>query len=319
MKKVLFAMAFVAAMMLGATQPAFALHGGFATTGVSCSECHAVHDSTGTDLFINKSVTNANAASIYNGQTLQMTASSKTVDLCKFCHVYGTTHPVYQDGLDADTVATKTGYAEMAIHSIGATDIPNAGSTPYVLGADGLVCIDCHNALPHGAGYDRNVRLAGSGAPGGAAARLYAQDLKGTGATAVAIEQAMCVRCHGANNVTTLHGNSHPLTGDLTMATTNYGNQQVAWVGTPTCMSCHKAANLHSVVGTITTSVKSGVNYTSSVSTGVAFTSFGFGAPYGYSATAPPYGGEIADGQCASCHTDNGTFTAPSAGVGVTY
>jgi hypothetical protein len=37
MKKALVLVTFAVVMMLGVAQPAFALHGGFATTGASCS------------------------------------------------------------------------------------------------------------------------------------------------------------------------------------------------------------------------------------------------------------------------------------------
>jgi hypothetical protein len=280
-----------------------------------------VHDATGSDLFVNKSVTNANLSSVYNGVTKTMDASSKTQDLCEFCHVYGTTRPVYQDGMTKTAIGSKTGagfsYVGMGVHALDAADVPNitVGKTDAdLLGSDGtLGCADCHNALPHAAGYNRTSANKYQGH------YLYNLDSAPTNTNGAANAQAMCVRCHGANMVAGLHESSHPVTSTLTMDTSNYGAQQVAWVDSGTCFSCHEAGNLHSIIGTATAVAAAGTTpaFQSTISTGTAFTSYGFAKPYGYS--GPVYGGEIADGACAKCHTNNGTFTLPSAGVGVTY
>ena len=109
MRKALFVLA-VVVMVLGGAQMAFALHGGYANTGTNCSSCHAVHNATGYDLFPTTVKTNTQGAfafpkdtggaggSVYNNQAYGLSASSRTYELCQWCHVYGNTDPVYQTG-----------------------------------------------------------------------------------------------------------------------------------------------------------------------------------------------------------------------------
>ena len=255
MKKALVLLGFAVVLMLGAAQPAFALHGGFATTGASCAECHGVHEATGSDLFTTKVLpANVTTGSPYFGQSKVLDASSKTQDLCEYCHVYGATRPVYQDGMTKAEIEAKVGsgftYVGMGLHGMDAADVPNitVGKTDAdLLGSDGtLSCADCHNALPHAAGYNRTAlnKYAGH--------YLYNRDSSPTNTDGLANAQAMCVRCHGANMVTDLHAASHPVTSTLTMDTSNYGSQKVAWIDSSTCFQCHEAGNLHSIVGTAT-------------------------------------------------------------------
>lgn len=278
MKKALLILAFAAIMVVAVVPAAFALHGGYTTTGLSCAECHSVHDASGNQLFIS----GTSSVSTTFGAALTLGSSSTAQNLCEYCHVYGTTHPVYQTGYD------KAAAGASSMHEIGAATLPDASSQAQLMadGNAGLGCLDCHNALPHAAGYDRtNGWKVGTH-------RIYTQD------TSI---NAFCGRCHDANSdvARMAAGETHPLRAATTMSTTMYGDQQVAWSDANTCFDCHKAQNWHS----------SG-SVTATGSQDVAFTTYAAGKAYGGA-----YPGEVADGECLSCHQD-GTGTL---GVSKTY
>lgn len=274
MKKALLVLAFAAVMVVAVVPSAFALHGGYTTTGLSCSECHSVHDASGNALFIS----GTSSVSTTFGAALTLSGSSTAQNLCEYCHVYGTTRPVYQTGY------TKVVSGASSMHQIGATVIKDGSVTAQAqLDADniaGLTCLDCHNALPHSAGYDRtNGWKSGTH-------RIYTQDPD---------INSFCGRCHDDNSDATRLANreTHPLRAYTTnYQTTMYGQKQIAWNDSSTCFKCHLATNWHASGSVTTTGAQD-----------VAFTTYAAGKAYNGT-----YPGEVADGECLSCHQD-GTGT----------
>lgn len=269
-------------------QPAFALHSGFAATTTDCRSCHAVHNATGSNLFIQGSKTGAN-----NGITVTLGASSQAIDMCMYCHVAGTTHGVYQYGINKTGVqASSLATVAAAMHEIGATTTPDASSASNGLVDGALSCLDCHNAMPHDA-KDLGVKYAGKA--------IYAQD---------ASVNAFCSRCHDLNTHT--DGTTHPVgdtaTAAATVNTTNYGTQQVAFSDATDCSKCHLATDLHFGVWGANTATTTTVNGVVTAVSGKAFTTYGTGLNYKGQAV-----NVLADAECLSCH-QNGT-----AGVGLTY
>lgn len=294
----------VAGVALAVNVPsAFALHADVSSMGVSCVVCHDLHAATGggdSALFI--VVDSASDPVLGSARTLSAdVVNASTEDLCEYCHVYqGHNAPqVYGQGLhDGDNANT------MAQHAIGfAGAIPDGTRSTQVLDGDGrggLGCVDCHNALPHGGDGYTAVKMR---TPSAESQNLYAKDADVT---------AFCTRCHTDNNVVVLGGSSHLLTGSrpapFTMRTTVNGVRTVAWRGTVTCLSCHSAAEFHNLVS------YSGAPG-SRAATGLAFTNFG-GGTNGSGAYSTS---KVADGLCATCHTDAGTFAVSGCGVGTTY
>lgn len=318
MKKALFVLAFAALMVVAFAPSAFALHGSFAAYGLSCAECHVVHNSSGGNLFVQANQAAINASTPVGvgvadpTKSLQWTGgtyvNNSTEALCEYCHVYGghAIQQVYGAGL---TASSNT----MGIHEIGATTIPDSGSGAWALKGDGagkLGCVDCHNALPHAGKAFTAVKID---SPTKAAQSIYAQD---------ANVNAFCSRCHNSNMAVSLGGTSHILTsaaaGTLIMSTTGFGNQQVAWTNTATCLSCHGAKEFHNLAaqpgtqpGVLINGASSAGPPASGYATGTAFTNYGGGGGYG----ATNYSiDEVADGMCLSCH-QSGT----GSGVGLTY
>lgn len=315
MKRALIVALFALVIVFAGSQSAFALHGGYSTTSISCGDCHSVHNGAGSQnpngvytLFPNgRSFENTQAAwlagnGITSGSdTKVLGAGSTTEDLCEYCHVYeystSTSRYVYKTGTHVtnDNSATVT-----AIHAIGATDVPESSSLDGAVlmsdGVAGLNCVDCHNALPHAAGYNRTSGPTLSGK------KLYSRDASVMG---------MCVRCHDVPAKT--DGTQHMMTTQTakSLNSGSYGTQQIAWSADADCTACHANSTngvneFHSISNGNAVVNVSGVT-TATASVGVKFTNWYLVNKYGNT--------EISDGLCLSCH-QNGTATA---GVSVTY
>lgn len=307
----------MAVVLLGLTaSPAFALHSGYDATTGSCRSCHAVHNATGDHLY-NTTASRGAAGGVYNGMKVTLSSTSVAQNLCEWCHVYGTSHPVYQSGKTrAEIPGTKF---VMGMHALGATTQPDKGSATYDINSNiaGLDCIDCHNAMPH----------AAKATPGIA---FYVQD---------ADVNAMCVRCHEANNSAAHAKTTHPLvaTADINSAykPSNYAAQAVAFSGTPDCLACH-VGGVHSREATVVANgaykllsdnatvdpANITTNTIAASSTGWKFTNFsmawtrGWGAPVAGADGAILTGSlKVQDTQCLSCHQN----ADKSAGVGISF
>lgn len=310
----------MAVVLLGITaSPAFALHSGYDATTGSCRSCHAVHNATGDHLYNTTASRGAAAGSLYAGQKVTLNSASVAQNLCEWCHVYGTSHAVYQSGKTRAEIQAGGTKFLMGMHALGATTQPDKGSATFDINANiaGLDCIDCHNAMPH----------AAKATPG---IEFYVQD---------ADVNAMCVRCHEANDSATHAKTTHPLVADADINAaykpSNYAAQAVAFAGTPDCLACH-TGGVHSRVATI---VPNGAykllsdnatvdpanvttNTISANSTGYKFTNFsmawtrGWGAPVAGADGAVLTGSlKVQDTQCLSCHRD----ATGTNGVGLTY
>lgn len=301
------AAAIVLMFAIGA-QPAFALHSGFAANTTDCRSCHAPHGTTGSYLFIQGSKTSTSSVNTTNPLTYvseTLSPTSQAVDMCIYCHVAGTTHGVYQFGINkAGVAASVLATAATAMHELGATTVPDASSATHGISASGLNCIDCHNAMPHDA-KDLGVKWNGKA--------IYSQD---------ASVDAFCSRCHDNNGEGMAQ--THPVGAGITAAnstvnTTNYGAVQVAFADATDCSSCHLASDMHfgiasDTLGTfgkssLLTATNGGKNY---FYAGKAFTTFGTGLNYKGQATTT-----LADGECLSCHQN--AAASATAGVGITY
>jgi Cytochrome c7 and related cytochrome c len=300
MKKILLLVVFAMVLLVFTASPAFALHSGYDATTGSCRSCHAVHNATGDHLYNSTASAGGPVGGRYDGVKITLNSSSVAQDLCEWCHVYGSSHPVYQDGMTrGEVVSTK---ATMGMHALGVTTQPDKGAATYDINKNiaGLDCIDCHNAMPHAAKATAGIAF-------------YIQD---------ANVNAMCVRCHEANNAAAHVGVTHPLqvagTGILT---SNYGTQKIAWADAVDCLACHKGG-VHSRTATIlpTGAVKTSDNSTypgvDALTTGYKFTNFNFAQARGYTGAYLLSGThKVQDTQCLSCHQDG----TASAGVGVTF
>lgn len=323
MKKTLFVLVFALVLVMAVSGSAFALHSGYDATTGSCSSCHSVHAATGNHLY--KSTASAGGSGVYSGVKITLSSASVAQNLCEWCHVYGTSHPVYQDGKTvAEAPSTKF---TMGMHEIGATNTPDWGASTFVLSQNvaGLDCIDCHNAMPHAAKTNLNVAF-------------YVQD---AGATEADVVNAMCVRCHEGNDDVAHATTTHPLVTDAEIntafPTSNYGNVQVAFANSQDCLACHNyAGGVHAayatkivngavkqstlVNGSITAS-STLVDSIATASTGYKFTNFGLAGARGYgfatatATTAPILTGtlKVQDTECLSCHQSG------ASGVNLTY
>jgi hypothetical protein len=288
MKKAIFVLAFAAILVVAVVPSAFALHSGYAATTTSCKSCHSVHQGSGNELFISGTKTKAIPGT---SGSVTLSTSSIEQDLCFYCHVFGTTHATYQNGL------TKAASGFTSMHEIGSsvtTTPPDGVTSAQTTGRDGvpgLGCLDCHDALPHSA---KNSGLTITTADA-KVHNVYTQDLT---------INDFCSRCHSNNADATriANGQTHPLVaaGTNDFNTTMYGAQTIAWSDATSCTSCHKTASLHNS-GTVNGSV---------ISTDVAFTSYGTGV--NYSGTNV---NTIGDGECLSCHQNSDA----TAGVSITY
>lgn len=290
----------LAVVLLGITaSPAFALHSGYDATTGSCRSCHAVHNATGDHLY-NSTLSAGAASGVYAGTKVTLNTASVAQNLCEWCHVYGTSHTVYTDGKTrAEVPATKY---TMGMHAIGAASQPDKGAASFDINKNmtGLDCIDCHNAMPHAAKATTGIAF-------------YIQD---------ADVNAMCVRCHEANNSAAHVGTTHPLTAaSAGIMTSNYDVQKIAWSDAVDCLACH-TGGVHSRTATInaTGSVKTADNSTypgiPAASTGYKFTNFNFAQARGYTGDYLISGShKVQDTQCLSCHTDG----TGAAGVGTTF
>lgn len=328
MKRMIFVLSLAIVLLGFGASSAFALHQGYDATSGSCRSCHAVHNATGNHLYNSTPSAGAKAPSVYATVPGKVTLTSGSVaqNLCEWCHVYGTSHAVYQSGMTAaEAPATKF---VLAMHEIGATTAPDKGAATFDISKNvaGLDCIDCHNALPHAANWNENVAF-------------YVQD---AGATKAEVTNAMCVRCHEANDAPNHIGTTHPLvaTPSTTFGTSNYGPQQVAFVGSEDCLACHNDsrgvhaayADISSTLATKTTdAAQTTLTITPATNTGYRFTQGGIAGNRSwnsseyYAATvstwtaqyAPILTGtqKVTDLECRSCHVN----AAADAGVGISY
>jgi hypothetical protein len=273
---------------------AFAAHDGYTATSSNCRSCHAVHGSAGGKradggdaLFITGSKTNTKFSPDFS---VTIGLNTVALEMCEYCHVAGTTHPVYQYGLTKSTYVAgmvEQGFAAAettvsAMHQIGAATVPDATDNSGVAGhSAGLDCIDCHNALPHGRQ--------------GVEGPLYSTDVKGSFNTT---ETAFCQRCHDKNDD---QHTSHPLVAQ---------DGTWAYVDATDCTSCHisdTSGGFHETTATAL-SQKDGVT---TIKGDVAFTA----SPYGYKSYNSTYATTIADGACLRCHVNG----AGDAGVQITW
>lgn len=317
MKRMIFVLSLAIVLLGFGASSAFALHQGYDATSGSCRSCHAVHNATGNHLYNSTASRGAAAGSVYAGIKVTLNSSSVAQNLCEWCHVYGTTDAVYQDGKTAAEAPT-TKFV-LAMHEIGATTAPDKGAATFDISKNvaGLDCIDCHNALPHAANWNKNVAF-------------YVQD---AGATSAEVVNNMCVRCHEANDAPNHVGTTHPLvaTPSTTFGTSNYGPQQVAFTGSEDCLACHNdSRGVHAAYGTIaSTDATNSSNATTKTitaasNTGYMFTSGGIAGNRSWknanefgTAYAPILTGtqKVTDLECRSCHVN----AAGDAGVGITY
>lgn len=332
MKRTLLVSLFALVLVFAGAQSAFALHGGYSNTTISCGECHAVHnavDSKTPDagvrtLFKNgASLENTQAAWLAAGGagTKTLTAASTTEDLCEYCHMYSYSvsgsHYVYKNGTDTSNFT--------AGHSIGAVSEVPEGSLSNISrdGLTGLGCVDCHDALPHAAKFNR---VAGNKYGGH---YYYSQDLgttNGFGTSAQGNLAAMCARCHSDAAIASANHGMAIGNGAFTANATTYGSTRVAFSKAENCIDCHNNSSVeyHSINnGKIALNEPAGFNGNSltatstisNTSTGTVFTN--------YYKTYARGNVEMSDVICLSCHTDgtvsNGAVTGATAGVGTTY
>ncbi len=343
MKKALLVLALATAMMMAIVPSAFALHGAYNSTGASCRECHAVHDAEapGTNGYLFFKAAGPYGAAVSStgvtstgGPGLIPAAgftNANTENLCEYCHVYGghVIDQVYGAGLTE-------GVNSMAAHQIGAATIPNSTKT---LGAGGLECINCHDALPHAAASGKTWTNGSSTLtmvdPAGATKSMYTKvtgvDLTPYGGSPV---NQFCARCHDKNMTLTLGGTTHVLTSATTMDTSNFGTGvTVAWNGSETCIKCHAVNEFHNLTqqaGTTKAAEGATGNYLTltgsaaatgtkpfqsftTEATGTSFTTWGLGMGYNGPGSYKAEG--VADGLCISCHMKSDS----TEGVGVNF
>lgn len=269
------------------TAMAATAHAGFSATTTKCENCHSVHGATG--------------GKLYNKGTIGWTGLFTDADAvsCMYCH---------QDaiGSGAQAVYDSAAYTK-SMHLVGyAGASPDSASLTYV--GDPFTCVDCHDTMPHGAGYqgfDVTFALDPSS---------VTDDVTiSTTAAAATTVSAWCGRCHEKN-----------LASDNTthkMYTAYQDATPSAYVLVNDCTGCHNATDFHLYNG------------------GAAFTSdavveaFDFGTsgtdPWAvaditlYDSTsnwdtttgAWVGTGGVMDGYCGMCHVQTGG----AAGVGITF
>lgn len=192
----------------GLTQsPTDSAHGGYAQSTNSCKLCHDVHQNANGHLFL--------AATTSAG--------------CYVCHVSGVG--------SVNSVYTGTAVA----HDItdGVLTIPDSGATYATdesTGVDGLTCMGCHDAAPHGKGF----------AAGGYALTKQANHV------------AFCVKCHKANDGRVVGGLVEQPTHVMALVGTTYVDKgSASGIGaadsgatSADCINCHTNGGTASVLGT---------------------------------------------------------------------
>lgn len=99
------------------------IHQGYASSVNACKVCHDVHENPNAKLFITDNMN----------------------DGCGLCHTGGTT------GVQVYTGTERHTRGAMLIPDSGGTNGPADDLTANI-SSGGLICIDCHDAAPHGAG-----------------------------------------------------------------------------------------------------------------------------------------------------------------------
>ena len=257
-------------------------HGGYATSTVKCSVCHAVH---------------AASSTTSSGVDPQMLLASSVADACNYCHVGGAGGYVMVYNGDPNNYS--------------GADLPNAHNAYQVLGVQrGVTCSNCHQVHAADLAMTSNAYLTTKLLRGGKTFIAFpspnydwvAREPRSTDDSNTALTK-WCGACHPAS----VAGGPYYADGYdqqshiMTTATVTYSNPgasysgQVAFKNSTYCSSCHSSGY----------TTPAWPHYT----TGVRFLEAADGA----TATATGAVRSSQDGVCLRCHRQG------LSGTGLSY